>query len=277
MDCSLACCSPWGHKELDTTEQQNNRLACLNLFFTNHPKSESESCSVLSDSLWPHGLRPARLLCPWNSPGKNTGVGCPSLLQGIFPTQRSNPGLTHSRQILYYLSHLRQSIEPSRWGCSNRFLVIPPVSHLAQPSCMHTQIPRKEGDFIMTACSGFRWGWRQTQTGGAPADGHPAGAGPASLLPWGPLSLWHPGHTAFIPRVALTPGLSCSTSQKSFDWPWCCGLEQVKWAANQRASPRQPPDQCQVALWALTPDFSLAFWKRWRQTACPGSWILTLG
>ena len=40
--------------------------------------------------------------------------------------------------------------------------------------------------------------------GGAPADGHPAGAGPASLRPWGPLSFWHPGHTAFIPRVALT-------------------------------------------------------------------------
>ena len=36
--------------------------------------------------LWPHGLSPARLLCPWDSPGKNTGVGCHTLLQGIFPT-----------------------------------------------------------------------------------------------------------------------------------------------------------------------------------------------
>ena len=45
----------------------------------------------------------ARLLCPWNSPGKNTGVGC--LLQGILPTQRWNPGLLHCRQILYHLSH----------------------------------------------------------------------------------------------------------------------------------------------------------------------------
>ena len=34
------------------------------------------SCSVMSDSLRPHGLQLARLLCPWNSPGKNTGVGC---------------------------------------------------------------------------------------------------------------------------------------------------------------------------------------------------------
>ena len=112
------------------------------------------------------------------------------------PGDLPNPEITqvlHTAGRLYHLSHLRQSIDPSRWGCSNRFLVIPPVSHLAQPSCMHTQIPRKEGDFIMTACSGFRWGWRQTQMGGAPADGHLAGAGPASLQPWGPLSLWHPG------------------------------------------------------------------------------------
>ena len=38
-------------------------------------------------------------------PGKNTGVGCHALLQGIFPTQRSNPGLPHCRLILYHLSH----------------------------------------------------------------------------------------------------------------------------------------------------------------------------
>jgi len=50
-----------------------------------------------------------RLLCPWDSPGKNTGVGCHTLLQGIFPTQESNPHLWHlghCRQILYPLSHL---------------------------------------------------------------------------------------------------------------------------------------------------------------------------
>ena len=51
------------------------------------------SCSVVSNSLWPHGLQPTKLLGPWNSPGKNTGVGCNSLLQGIFPTQGSNPRL----------------------------------------------------------------------------------------------------------------------------------------------------------------------------------------
>ena len=51
------------------------------------------SHSVMSDSLQPHGLQPPRLLCPWNFPGKNTGMGCHSLLQGIFPTQELNSGL----------------------------------------------------------------------------------------------------------------------------------------------------------------------------------------
>ena len=59
----------------------------------------SESCSVLSDSLQPHGLHSA-----WNSPGQNTGVGSLSLLQGIFPTQGLNPGPPHCRRILYQLS-----------------------------------------------------------------------------------------------------------------------------------------------------------------------------
>ena len=69
-----------------------------------HQQMLLPSCLVVSDSLWPHGLQPIRLLCPWSSPGKNTGVGCHALLQGIFPTQGSNPGLLHCRQILW-LSH----------------------------------------------------------------------------------------------------------------------------------------------------------------------------
>ena len=60
---------------------------------------------VVSDSLQPYGLQPARLLCPWDPPGKNTGVCCHALLQGIFLTQESNPGLLHGKQILYHLSH----------------------------------------------------------------------------------------------------------------------------------------------------------------------------
>ena len=52
-------------------------------------------------SLQPHELWPTRPLCPWTSPGKNTGVGWHSLLLGIFLTQGSNPGILHWRRILY--------------------------------------------------------------------------------------------------------------------------------------------------------------------------------
>ena len=63
------------------------------------------SHSVVSNSLQSHGLQPTRLLCLRNFTGKTTVVSCHFLLQGIFPTQISNPGLPHCRQILYYLSH----------------------------------------------------------------------------------------------------------------------------------------------------------------------------
>ena len=63
------------------------------------------SCSVVSDSLRSHGPWPARLLHPWDSPGKSTGVGCHFLLQGIFPTHGLNLGLPDCRQMLYHLSH----------------------------------------------------------------------------------------------------------------------------------------------------------------------------
>ena len=63
-------------------------------------KFESETHSVMPNSLWPHVL-----YSPRNSPGQNTRVGSLSLLQGIFPTQGSNPGLLHCRRILCKLSH----------------------------------------------------------------------------------------------------------------------------------------------------------------------------
>ena len=66
--------------------------------------------SVMSYTLWPHGLQPARLLCPWDSPGKNARVGCHFLLQEIYPTQGSNPCLLHCWQFF--------TAEPSgrKWG-----------------------------------------------------------------------------------------------------------------------------------------------------------------
>ena len=55
--------------------------------------AECYVAAVMSDSLWPHGPQPARLLCRWYSPGKNIGVGCHALLQGIFLIQGWNPCL----------------------------------------------------------------------------------------------------------------------------------------------------------------------------------------
>ena len=80
-------------------------LLCFSCFFSlafnvSWKWSESESLSVISDSLRPHGQ-----YSPGNSPSQNTGVGSLSPLQGIFPTQGSNLGLSHCRQIFYQLSH----------------------------------------------------------------------------------------------------------------------------------------------------------------------------
>ena len=77
--------------------------------------------SVLSDSLQSHGLQPPRIFCPWNSSGKNTGVGCTFLLQGIFLIQGSNPSLLH-------LLH---------WQVSSLTLVLPgkPMQNAALDSC----------------------------------------------------------------------------------------------------------------------------------------------
>ena len=54
-------------------------------------KTDVHVCLIVGNSLWLQGLQPARLLYPWDSPGKNTGAGCHALLRGIFLTQGSNP------------------------------------------------------------------------------------------------------------------------------------------------------------------------------------------
>ena len=63
-------------------------------------------CKIIlfvSNSVQPYGLEPARLLCPWDSPGKNTGVGCHFLLHGIFPTQGWKLHLLHLLCIYIYI------------------------------------------------------------------------------------------------------------------------------------------------------------------------------
>ena len=62
-------------------------------------ESASVSCSVMSNSLQPHGLSTTRFLCPWDFPGKNTGMGCFLLLQAFFSTQGSNQSLLYCRWI----------------------------------------------------------------------------------------------------------------------------------------------------------------------------------
>ena len=98
---SLVGYSPWGHKQLGTIEAHFHFQAYKRNIF--HPWTLKckwmWSRSVVSDSATPW------LLCPWDFPGKNTGVGSLPLLQGIFPTQGLNLALLHCRQILYQLSH----------------------------------------------------------------------------------------------------------------------------------------------------------------------------
>ena len=69
--------------------------------------------SAMSDSVRPHGLQPARLLCPWDSLGKNTAVGCHFLLQETFLTEESNPyllRLLHGRRVFYPLGSPSQRL-----------------------------------------------------------------------------------------------------------------------------------------------------------------------
>ena len=82
---------------------------CFSLIINHEVKNVSHL--DVADSLQPQGLQAARLPCPWSYPGKKTGVGYHSLLQGIFPTQGSNLGLLHCRKILYHLNHLESPIK----------------------------------------------------------------------------------------------------------------------------------------------------------------------
>ena len=83
------------------------------LFFLHH--SKVHVCSAVSYSLRLHGLGPTTLLCPWNFPGKRTGVGCHFLLQGIFLTQGLNPS------VLCLLHWLADSLPLNHLGSSTYF------------------------------------------------------------------------------------------------------------------------------------------------------------
>ena len=136
---SLAGYNPWGHEEVDTTSDWthahththilNNQVtrgvdtvstlcshshlfASLSSLF--QKLSENSKCmhacavaSVVSDSVRSHGLQPARLFCPWNSPGKNTGVGCCAVLQGS--VKYINTNVINTPHIVLYCIYCHES------------------------------------------------------------------------------------------------------------------------------------------------------------------------
>ena len=85
--------------------QEGVSFALFLLFLKVNTNSQMESPKVKVAQSCPTLCDPMDSYSPWNSPGQNTGVGSHSLLQGILPTQGSNPGLPHCRRILYQLSH----------------------------------------------------------------------------------------------------------------------------------------------------------------------------
>ena len=93
---------------LDPSHKMVKMTMTMMLLGLSVPAHFAHACTLTQ--LWltlrPYGLSPARLLCPWDSPGKNTGVGCHALLQGIFMTQGSNLHLLQWRADSLPLSHL---------------------------------------------------------------------------------------------------------------------------------------------------------------------------
>ena len=130
------------------------------------------SRSVKSNSFWIHGLWPTRLLCAWDSPGKNTGVGCHALLQGIFPTQGSNPSLPHCRWILYHLSH-QGSPRILEWVAHpfSRYLSNPGIKTELQADSLLAELPGKS-KYIWNGSDILAWRipWTE-ETGGLQSTG----------------------------------------------------------------------------------------------------------
>ena len=104
-------------------------------------------CSVVSDSLRPQELYLAKLFCPWDFPGKNTGAGCHSLLQGIFPTQGWEPSFPASPALAgraLPLSHLgshQQLLVKFKWYKKGFSLLLCVVHcHFDHPHIYHHSI-----------------------------------------------------------------------------------------------------------------------------------------
>ena len=105
------------------------KLVYLFLFFFFYSRSHVQS--VVSDFMTPWTVA-CQVLLSGDSPGKNTGVGCHALLQWLFLTQRSNLGLLHCRQILYYLSHQGSPLSSYNLLESGLYLSFPAMSRYHQ-------------------------------------------------------------------------------------------------------------------------------------------------
>ena len=118
--------------------------------------SIAQSCPTLQ----PHESQHARLLCPWDSPGKNTGVGCHFLLQGIFPSEGSNPRVLHWQVDALPLNHLGS---PQR-NSQGLFFLMPPGRRTSRdpagclcPLILNFQVVLERCGFVSSAfisCTG---------------------------------------------------------------------------------------------------------------------------
>ena len=139
------------------------------------PREWSESHSVVSNSSQPHGL-----YSPWSSPGRNTGVGSLSLLQGIFPTQGSNPGLPH----LSAVQPKKSKTKITRYW----------ASLIAQWVRIHLQCRRPQFDpWVRKIC------WRRDRLPTPVFWGFPGGSA-------GKESAYNAGDLGWIPGLGRSPG-----------------------------------------------------------------------
>ena len=136
-------------------------------------------------------LRTDGLHSPWNSPGQNTGVGNLNLLQGILPTQGSDPGLLHCRRILYQLRHKgsrgqNSSKKPVRlWKVSVKVLWLMVWKKKKGPN----QVPiRFNKDRVLLLLSHFSCVWLCDPTDSSPPGSSIPGILQARTLEWAAIS-----------------------------------------------------------------------------------------
>ena len=135
MCLSLLTTTPWKtNKQINNKNKKQETITGTLYLKTSHYENESVDHSVMSNSLWPHGLWPPSVLCPWNFPGKNTGVvAIPS------PGDLLDPGIEPGSSALQadYLPSQRPG-KPT----SSLFVYIKPLSSQLQ-ACTKGIVPER--------------------------------------------------------------------------------------------------------------------------------------